>query len=83
MNGSEAFQDVRDLEELECALRQRCGSLGCVRRLDLIPDAGSGCVLCRLEAEPGDRHIFQREFGGSLIGSGLYFDIPHRFEDAR
>ena len=80
MNVSETLQHTPDLEKLGGALRARCCAVGRLRRLDLIPNPDAGCVVCRLEAASArDRDAFAREFGGSVIGSGLYFDIPlHR-----
>ena len=67
-----------DLMELEQAIRSLCEPLGKTRRIDLIPHAEGGCIVCRVEpASPGDHEAFVDQFGGAFIGRGVYFNIPN------
>ena len=65
-----------DLEDLERLIRELCGPVGRLRRLDLIRDPEAGTVVCRLEPQVREHcTALGRIFGGAAIGAGIYFHI--------
>jgi hypothetical protein len=73
----ERLTQAVDLEDLERLIRELCGPVCRLRRLDLIPDPATGTVVCRLEPDVREHGTaLGRIFGGTAIGAGIYFDIP-------